>query len=120
MIVTPPVESEKFSAKGRQEYLSGLCMFLYLVKHLHPDLVDMTRELTKQNNGVNSTADKELLCMIKYVLGTTNVGLKIEPTRNSNNPWIVHISDCNCTGEPVKRRKNSNFILYVLGLLVSW
>ena len=67
-------------------------MLLYVVKHLHPDLANMTRELSKANNGANLAAYKELLCLIKYVLFTKNLGLKIEPTANSNKHWkIIHL-----------------------------
>ena len=59
-------------------------MLLYLAKHLHPNLANMTRELWKANNGANPAAYKELLHEIKYVLDTKNHGLKIEPTGNSN------------------------------------
>ena len=59
-------------------------MLLYLVKHLHPNLANATKELSKASNGVNPSAYKELLCMIKYVIDTKNLGLKIEPMGNSN------------------------------------
>ena len=61
-------------------------MLLYLVKHSCPDLANMTRELSKTNNGVNLAAFKESLHVIKYILDTKNLGLKIEPTVNSNKP----------------------------------
>ena len=96
-------------------------MLLYLVKHLHPNLANMTRELSKANNGANPTAYQELLCVIKHVIDTKNLGLKIEPTGNSNKPWeIVCFSDRDYAGVPVSRRSISGFIHYVLGVPVSW
>ena len=61
-------------------------MLLYLVKHLCPNLANATRELLKANNGVHPAAYKELLCMIKYVIDTKNIGLKIKPMGKSNKP----------------------------------
>ena len=58
---------------------------------------------------------------IKYVLGTNNLGLKGEPPGNSNKLCeIVCFSNSNYTGDTVSRRSISGFILYVLGVPVSW
>ena len=59
--------------------------------------------------------------MIRYVLDTKNLSLKIEPTENSNKSWdLVCFSNSNYAGEPVSRRVISGLILYVLSVLVSW
>ena len=42
------VKSEKISAEDQQKYPLGIGMLLYLVKHLHPDLANATRECQKQ------------------------------------------------------------------------
>ena len=66
-------------------------------------------------------AYKELLHVIKYVLDMKNLGLKIKPTGNSNTPSeIVCFSNSDYAEDPVSRRSISGFILYVLGVLVSW
>ena len=96
-------------------------MLLYLVKHSHPDLANMTRELSKANDSVNLAAYKELLHAIKYVLDTMNLGLKIKPKGNYNEPWeSICFSDSNYVGDPVSRQRISGFILYVVGVPVSW
>ena len=46
----------------------------------------MTKELSKANDGVSFAAYKELLCVIRYVLDTKNLGLKIETMGDSNEP----------------------------------
>ena len=46
----------------------------------------MTRELSKANYGANPAAYKELLHVIKYMINTKNLGLKIKPTGNSDEP----------------------------------
>ena len=40
----------------------------------------MTRELSKANDGINSAAYKEHLHVIKYVINSKSLGLKIEHT----------------------------------------
>ena len=64
-------------------------MMLHLVKHSYPDLANMTRELLKANNGANPAAYKELPHVIKYVLNTKNLGLKIQPMVNSKSFVLV-------------------------------
>ena len=87
-------------------------MLLYLVKHLHPNLANATSELSKANDGANPVAYKELLCMIKYVIITKSLVLKIEPTGNSDEPWeIVCLNDSDYAGDPVSRGSISGFIL---------
>ena len=75
-------------------------MLLYLVKHLCPNLANASRELSKANDGAKPAANKELLCVIKYVIDTKNLGLKIEATGNSNEPWeIVCLSNSDYAGD---------------------
>ena len=96
-------------------------MLLYLVKHSHPDIANMTRELSKANDGMKPATYKELLWVIKYVIHMEKLGLKIEPMENSNEPReIVCFSDSNYAGDPVSRQSISGFILYVLGVPISW
>ena len=64
-------------------------MLLYLVKHLCPNLANMTRELLKANDGTKSAAYNKLLHVIKYVLDTKNLGLKIEPMGNPKEPCEI-------------------------------
>ena len=80
----------------------------------------MTKELSKANDGVNPAAYKKLLCVIKYVIDKKNLGLEIEPKRNSNKPWeIVCFYNSDYAGDPVSRQSISGFILYVLNVPVS-
>ena len=42
--------------------------------------------------------------MIKYVIETENLGLRLEPTANSNEPWkIICFSNSDYVGDPVSR-----------------
>ena len=117
----PTEECEKLSVEDQKSYRSGMGMLLYLVKHSRPDIANTTRELSKANDGANRAAYKELLRVIKYVIKMENLGLRLEPMGNSNKPWeIVCFSDSDYAGDPVSRRSISGFVLYVLGIPVSW
>ena len=121
LIIRPMEENEKTSTKDKQDYQSVVGMLLYLVKHSCPNLANATRELSKANDGANPAAYKKLLHVIKYVIDTKNLGLKIEPIGNSNQPWeIVYFSNRDDAGDLIIRQSISGFILYVLGVPVSW
>ena len=81
------VKSKKISTKDQQDYQLGVGMLLYLVKHLHHNPANASRELSKANSSATPAAYKEVLCVIRYVLDTKNLGLKIKQTGNSNNTW---------------------------------
>ena len=71
-------------------------MTLYLVKHSSPDIANITRKLSKANDGVNTVAFKELLHMIKHVLDRKNLGLKMEPRGNANKSWeLIRFNNSN-------------------------
>ena len=58
-------------------------------------------------------------CVVKYVLDSRNLVLKIEPNRNKKEPWdSVCFSYSNYAGNSVTRRSISEVILYVLGVYV--
>ena len=116
LIVRPVVDSEKISMEDQWEYWSDVGMLLYLIKHLHPGVAIMTA-----NNGANPAAYKELLCVLKYILDTKNLVLKIEPVSNSKEPWeIICFGDSYYAGYMVSRGSISVFILYILDVPVSW
>ena len=121
LIVRPMNENKKISAKDQQEYQLAVDVFLHLVKYLHANLANVTRELSKANDGANPAAYKQLIHVIKYLLDTKNLILKTEPTGNSNKSWkIVCFSKSNCARDPVCRRSISGFTLHALGVPVSW
>ena len=68
LVVRPTEESKKIFMEDQWEYQLNIGMLLYLVKCLHPDLSNFTRDLSKANNGANYATYKELLHVIMYVL----------------------------------------------------
>jgi len=60
-------------------YRSGVGMLLYLLKHSRIDLGNPVRELTKVLKSPTLFANKEMLRIIKFVLDTATMGLKLVP-----------------------------------------
>ena len=75
-------------------------MLLYLVKHSRPDIANAVQELSKVLNGATDAAFKEMHRVIKYVLDTKNMGLKLEPNSFKKAPWdLVCYSDSGYAGD---------------------
>ena len=83
-------DSLALSKEDQKLYQSGVGMLLYIVEYSRPDIVNSVRELSMVFNESTETAFKEMLSMIKYVLDTKHIGLKIEPTamnKSADEPW---------------------------------
>ena len=67
-------------------------MLLSLVKHSRPDIANVTRKLSKANDGANPTAYKELIRMIKYIVETEIWDLDSNPQGIPTNPGKLFVS----------------------------
>lgn len=111
------------SKEKQSLYRSGVGMLLYLVKYSRPDIANAVRELSKVLDGSTEASFKEMLRVIKYILDTKDMGLRIEPTltKSADEPWdLVCYSDSDYAGDPDTRRSVSGYILYVKGVPISW
>ena len=96
-------------------------MLLYLVKHSRPDIANAVRECTKVLDGATMYAYRGMMRIIKYVLHTSDYGLRISPIFKKNEPWdLVCYSDSDYAGDDDTRRSVSGFILYVCEVPISW
>ena len=106
--------------EDQKEYWSWVGMLFFLVKHLRPDIANITRELMKANNGLSRVAYKKY-SMIKYILDVKIFGLMLKPTGDANEPWeIVCFIYSNYAGDMVSKRSMSGLTIYVLVVLFSW
>ena len=60
-------------------FRSGVGMLLYLVKYSRPDIANAVRQMSKVLDGATPAAYKEMMRIIKYVLDTKNLALKVKP-----------------------------------------
>jgi hypothetical protein len=98
-------------------------MLLYLVKYLRPDIANAVRELSKVLDGSTEASFKEMLLVIKCVLDTKEMGLRIKPKlpKSVYEPWdLVCYSDSDFAGDPDTRRSVSGCIIYVKGVPICW
>jgi Reverse transcriptase (RNA-dependent DNA polymerase) len=78
-VVRPDENSELIDDNLQKRFRSGVGMLLYLTKHSCPDLCHVVRELSKCMDGESMGTFLELLRVIKFVLDTKNICLKIQP-----------------------------------------
>jgi hypothetical protein len=97
-------------------------MLLYLVKHSRPDIANAVRELSKALDGTSPVAYKELMRVLKYVMDTKLLSLKMKPEKeNKESGWtIVAFSDSDYAGDSETRISIAGFTLYLLGVPASW
>jgi hypothetical protein len=112
----------KIGPEEQKIYRSGVGMLLYLVKHSRPDIANAVRELSKALDGTSPAAYKELMRVLKYVLDTKNLSLKMHPEKQDENmQWsIVAYSDSDFAGDSETRISIAGFILYLMGVPISW
>ena len=107
-------DNEKNSDEGHKVFLSGVGMFLDVVKHLRPNTANTTWELSKVNDGANQTT-VFLLCVLTFILDTQKSWLEIGAIQICTKTGeIVSFSDSYYAGNIINRRNVSSVTLYVL------
>ena len=104
----------------QNRYRSGVGMLLYLVKHSRPDIANAVRELTKCFGKCSLNDFKEMKRVMKFVVDTRFLGLKMIP-KLDEEAWKLEVfSDSDFSGDKDTRLSVSGFILYVCGVPVLW
>ncbi len=80
---------------------------LYLVNHSRPDITNTVRELSKVLDGAKHEAFKEMLRVIKYVMDTKHMGLRMEPIEGGETWELVCYCDSDYASDPDSRRSVS-------------
>ena len=119
-VTRPTTNSERISAEEQKLYRSGVGMLLYLVKYSRPDIANAVRELSKSMDGATRGSYREMLRVVKFVLETKNKGLRIEPKRKIDEWDLITLSDSDYAGDQENRISVSGFILYLMGVAISW
>lgn len=119
----PREGDEVLDSKMQSLYRSGVGMLLFLLKHSRIDIGNAVRELTKSLSAATPAAYKEMLRVIKFVLDTKNLGLKICPifSKDGNLEWIlIAFTDADWAGDKDDRKSVMGFILFLNGCPIMW
>ena len=71
-------DPEKLKPEVQTLYQIGVGSLLYILNHSQPELSNAIRELSKPMGGANNSALNKKYEVIKWVLNTENLGLKME------------------------------------------
>ena len=118
----PKDGEELFSDELQTEYRSGVGMLLYLVKHSRPDITNAVRELSKCMDKACERSMRELERVIKFVISTSNLGLKIQPKmENDIRDWeMVVFTDSDWAGDEDTRISVSGYIIFLMEVPIFW
>jgi hypothetical protein len=115
-----PSEQEKLTPEEQTVYRSGIGMLLFLIKYSRPDIANSVRELSKGMQVSYRGAMKELLRLIKFVLDTKDLGLKLEP-KEVGKEWIIKVySDSDWAGDKETCKSVTGYIIFLFGCPIAW
>ena len=111
--------------ESQSDYRSGVGTLLYLLKHSRPELSNCVRELTKVLDGAKLRDQKEMFRVIRFVLNTVNLGLKLDPKLEFDEDgnlilYLEGISDSAWASDLDNRRSITGYILYFMGCPIIW
>jgi antitoxin component of RelBE/YafQ-DinJ toxin-antitoxin module len=107
--------------KQQTKYRSVVGTLLYLVKHSRPDISNPVRELTKVLDGATLTHWKAMIRVIKYVIDTKILPLKLEHNFSKDNKILVEAySDSEFAGDRETRASVYGFVIFVCDAPISW
>ena len=114
-------QEQTMSPQDQRLYRSGVGMLLYLVKHSRPDIANPVRELSKALDGVTPKAMHEMKRVIKYVLDTKELALRVKPILDIKDGWsMVAFTDSDYATDPETRISISGYVLYLMGVPICW
>jgi hypothetical protein len=122
-VVRPKGEDPVVSEDMQARYRSSVGMLLYLVKHSRPDISNAVRELTKCMDKATPEAFKEMLKVVKFVLDTRTMGLRLVPVVTGDHKliWkIVLYTDSSFAGDLETRHSVSGFIMFLCEVPIIW
>ena len=109
------------SKEEQSKYRTGVGMLLFLVKHTRPDIANCTRELSKVLDKATVSAYKEMIRIIKFVLDTSDYGLRFQPQPLIDNKWHLTIyTDSDYAGDKETRISVTGYILFFMGVPLTW
>ena len=92
----------------------------YLIKHSRHDIANAVRELSKSMDGASKLQFREMLRVIKFVLDTKDLGLKMVPTLHEGIWHLEASSDSGFANDKETRISVYGYVIYSCGVPVAW
>ena len=99
-LVRPKPDEETLNKEEQTLFRSGTGMLLYLLKHSRPDIANAVRQLSTALDKPNEAAFKEMKRVMKYVISTKHLALKLKPKfEDEEEEWsVIAYSDSDFAG----------------------
>jgi hypothetical protein len=92
---------------------------LHLTKHLRSDIANGVRELSKCMDGATPSAYKEMKRLVKFVVDTSDYGLKVKPSYAKGNKCKMTVFiDSDWAGDKNNRHSVSGYSMFLNGTVI--
>ena len=108
---------DKVSPEEHETYRTGVGTLLYLTKHSRPDICNPVRELSKTTDAPAPGHLKEMYKLIRFVLSTTDYGLKFELMKDIKKWALKALNDSDFA---TTRISVFGYIIYFCGIPIAW
>ena len=113
-------DTSKVDEKTQSMYRSGVGTLLYLTKHSRPDFANPVGELSKSMDGASMAHVTEMYRVIKFVLETKTLGLRMVPIFKDGIWKLEALSDSDFANDKDTRYSVYGYIIYFCGVPVAW
>ena len=102
--------------KNNSKNINLLCW----TKHSRPDISNAVHKLSKSMDGASKLQFREMLQVIKFILGTKDLGLKIVPTLHNRIWQLEAFSDSDFANDKETRISVYGYVIYFCRVPVVW
>ena len=113
-------EGARINEDQQQENWSGVGTLPYLTKLSRPDIANAVCELSKSMDGASKLQFREMLRVIKFVLDTKDLSLKMVPTLHNGIWQLEAFSDSDFANDKETRISVYGYVIYFCGIPVAW
>ena len=91
-----------------------------MTKHSRPNIANAVCELSKSMDGASKLQFREMLQVIKFILDTKDLGLKIVPILHNGIWQLEAFSDSDFANDKETRISVYGYVIYFCGGPVAW
>lgn len=116
-IVRPKENDTKLNPTKQYIYRSAVGSLLQFIKYSRPDIGNGVRELAKCMDGATPAAFNEMKRILKYVIDTKYLGLKLHPKlpETDKDKWQMTVyTNSDWAGDKDNRHSVSGYVIFLL------
>jgi len=123
-LFSPVSGGDELNEKEQKRYRTGVGKLLYLSRWSRPDILNITRELSRHFSKANKAHMKAMRRVMTFCVNTIDSGLCVRPKGEWNGfPntifEIMGVSDSDYAKDMTTRRSVSGHVVFLSGVLVS-